>query len=115
MDVTPEHIRRIADFVEARIDEQFTGDNASRHWDKSLEARCLRALRRTVQGKRATATLAERRDPALALAVSLAMTIAWGELADVAKEWDDHPDYQSEFALSAHQLGATVVTEGLDR
>jgi hypothetical protein len=43
------------------------------------------------------------------------MTIAWGELADVAKEWDDHPDYQSEFTLSAHQLGATVATEGLDR
>lgn len=108
---TAEHITRIADFAEARIDEQFTGDHASRHWDKDPVSRSMRGLRRAVQEMRSRSVLAERDEPDLAIAVSLAMTFAWGELACIAQEWADHPDYAPEFALLAHQLGAETATE----
>lgn len=109
MNVTAEHINRIADFVEARIDEQFTGDLVSRHFDKDPVARCLRALRRVVGTLRATHALEDQRaEPGLATAVGFALTQAWGELAGIAKEWDDHPDYLPEFALLAHQLGSSA-------
>jgi hypothetical protein len=112
MTVTAGHINRIADFVEARIDEQFTGDHSSRHWDEEPVSRSLRALRRGVAEIRSTGSLAEQRDqPELAVAVNFAMTRAWGELASMAKEWTDHPEYLSEFALLAHQLGTDAATE----
>ncbi|MFG2276765.1 hypothetical protein ACGFNY_44280 [Streptomyces chartreusis] len=108
MNVTAEHITRIADFAEARIDEQFTGDLASRHWDKDPVARSLRALRRVVQEIRSKSALEDQRaDPNLSVAVNVALTYAWGELVGVAQQWDDHPDYLPEFALLAHQLEAT--------
>jgi hypothetical protein len=102
---TAEHINRIADFVEARIDEQFTGDHAARHWGKDPVSRSLRGLLRAVQEMRSRSVLAERDEPDLAIAVTLAMAFAWGELASIAQEWADHPDYLPEFALLAHQLG----------
>jgi hypothetical protein len=112
MTVTAVHINRIADFVEARIDEQFAGDHASRHWDEEPVSRSLRAMRRVVAEIRSVVALAERRDePDLAIAVDLSMTFAWGELASMAQEWADHPDYLSEFALLGHQLGAAAGTE----
>jgi hypothetical protein len=106
MEVTPEHITRIADFVDARINEQFAGDHTSRHWDKDPVARSLRALRRTVTEIRSRRVLAENEDPHMAVATILALTFAWGELACIAQEWADHPDYVPEFALPAHELGA---------
>jgi hypothetical protein len=42
MTVTAEHINRIADFVEARIDEQFSGEHVTRHFDKDPVARSMR-------------------------------------------------------------------------
>jgi hypothetical protein len=103
--VTAEHINRIADFVEARVDEQFT-EEPSRHWEKDPVSRSLRALRRTVGEIRSRGSLEEQRDkPEMAVAVNFALTLAWGELASMAKEWADHPDYLGEFALLAHQLG----------
>jgi hypothetical protein len=105
MTVTPEHIDRIADFVDARIDEQFTGNHTSRAWDEDPASRTLRALRRAVEEIRSRKVLAEQRDePGLAVAVDLVLTFAWGELAAIAKQWADHPDYLKEFALLAHQL-----------
>lgn len=112
MTVTAEHINRIADFVDARIDEQFTGHHTSRTWDEDPVSRSLRALRRAVAEIRSRSALAERRDePEAAVAVDLALTFAWGELASMAKEWADHSDYLSEFTLLAHQLGTAAATE----
>lgn len=110
-DVTPEHINRIADFVDARIDEQFTGENATRHFDKDPVARSLRALSRVVGELRSRRVLAERNQPELAIATSLVLSFAWSELATVAKEWKDHPDYLPEFALMVHQLGNAQPTD----
>jgi hypothetical protein len=107
MTATAEHITRIADFVDARINEQFTGEhNASRHWDDEPVSRALRGLRRAVSEMRAKGGLAERVSPQLALAADLAADYAWSELASIAKEWADHADYLPEFALLSHQLDA---------
>jgi hypothetical protein len=107
MTVAPEHIDRIADFVDARIDEQFTGNHTSRAWDEDPASRTLRALRRAVEEIRSRKVLAEQRDePGLAVALDLVLTFAWGELAAIAKQWADHSDYQDEFSLLAHQLTA---------
>ncbi|MFF1916208.1 hypothetical protein ACFVYE_32395 [Streptomyces sp. NPDC058239] len=101
-----EHINRIADFVEARIDEQFSGDLASRHYDKEPDSRLLRGLRRAVQEMRSKRALVQsiEENPSMEAAANLAMTFAWNELAGIAKEWKDHKDYLPEFALLAHQL-----------
>ncbi|WP_399559575.1 hypothetical protein OIA45_49025 (plasmid) [Streptomyces chartreusis] len=100
-----EHINRIADFVEARINEQFGQGQEARHWDKDPVARSLRALRRVVQEIRSRTALTEQgEEPGLEVAVGLALTFAWGELAAIAHEWADHADYQDQFALLAHQL-----------
>ncbi|MER6092472.1 hypothetical protein [Streptomyces bluensis] len=109
--VFPEHIDRIAAFVNARIDEQFDADQATRYFDKDPVARSLRALSRVVGEIRSRRVLAERNEPELATAVTLAMTFAWGELATIAKEWEDHPDYLPEFALLAHELEGAPVAE----
>jgi hypothetical protein len=114
-EVTPQHITRIAHFVIARIDEQFTGDHATRHFDDDPVARSLRALRRVVEEIRSRHVLADRNEPALTMAVSLALTFAWGELAAIAKEWKDHPDYLPEYALLAHELRTATVSDGRDR
>jgi hypothetical protein len=34
----------------------------------------------------------------------MVLTFSWGELATIAKEWKDHPDYLPEFALFAYDL-----------
>lgn len=113
MDVTPEHITRIADFVDARINEQFASEHhASRHWDKDPVARSLRALSRAVGQMRSARALDPEEQPELHTTISFTRTFAWGTLASVAKEWDDHPDYLPEFALLAHQLNsAAAATE----
>ena len=111
MDVTTQHITRIADFVEARIDEQFTAEHASRNWDEDPVSRSFRALRRVAQEIRSRVSLAEHHEPELAVAVGLAMTFAWGELACVAKQWADHPDYLPEFGLLAHQLDSARTAD----
>lgn len=105
MAVTAEHINRIADFVDARIDEQFTEGNSTRHFDKDPVARSLRALSRVVGDIRSRRTLADRSEPELATAIGLVLTFAWSELATIAKEWKDHPDYLPEFALFAYDVG----------
>jgi hypothetical protein len=102
--VLAQHINRIADFVEARIDEQFTGDHHTRYFDNDPVARSLRGLRRVVGEIRSRRVLAENAKPELAIAVGLALDFAWGELASIAKEWKDHSDYLPEFALLTHQL-----------
>lgn len=104
MTVTAEHINRIADFVEARIDEQFSGEHVTRHFDKDPVARSMRALSRVVGDLRSRRTLIERNEPELASAIGMVLTFTWGELATIAKEWKDHPDYLPEFALFAYDL-----------
>ncbi|WP_331723371.1 hypothetical protein [Streptomyces atratus] len=93
-----EHIERIADFIDARIDEQLSGDLASRRYDDEPVSRLLRGLRRAVGEMRSRNVLVE------SIAANLAMTFAWDELASIASEWQDHPDYLPEFTLLAHQL-----------
>lgn len=105
MAVTAEHINRIADFVEARIEEQFSGEHVTRHFDKDPVARSLRALSRVVGDIRSRRTLAESSEPALATAIGLVLTFAWSELATIAKQWDDHPDYLPEFAMFSYDVG----------
>jgi hypothetical protein len=101
-----EHINRIANFVDARIDEQFSGDLASRHYDDEPVSRLLRGLRRAVEEMKSKTVLVEsiEEEPRMAAAANLAMTFAWGELASIAGQWKDHPEYLPEFALLAHQL-----------
>lgn len=106
MAATADHINRIADFVDARIDEQFD-ERPSHHWDKEDPvSRSLRALRRAVAEMRSKRALVEsiEENPSMEAAANLAMTFAWGELASIAREWRDHPDYLPEFDLVAHQL-----------
>lgn len=109
--VMAQHIDRIADFVEARIDEQFTQGHETRNWDDDPVARSLRALRRVVGEIRSRRALVQHgQDPHLEAAVSLALTFAWGELAAIAREWADHADYRDEFTLLAHQVEAKAAT-----
>lgn len=104
-----EHIQRIATFVDARIDEQLDSD-PTRYYDKEDPiARLLRGMRRAVGEMRSRTALVETVKknpdrPGLAVSAGLTMTFAWGELACIAKEWQDHPDYLPEFALMAHQV-----------
>ena len=111
--VMAEHIHRIANFVEARIDEQFAGQqHEARRWDDDPVSRSLRALRRVVGEIKSRKVLVQHGEsPNLASAVSLALTFAWGELAAIAREWDDHADYLPEFALLAHQVEAKASTQ----
>ena len=109
--VMAEHIHRIADFVEARIDEQFTNGHEKRNWDDDPVARALRALRRVVQEIRSTTALVEQgQEPSLRVAVGFVLTSAWGKLASIAREWADHADYLNEFTLLAHQVEAKAAT-----
>ena len=110
--VMAEHINRIADFIEARVDEQFAGQqNATRHFDDAPVSRSLRALRRVVGEIRSKAVLVPRgEEPGLRTAVGLALDYAWSELAAIAKEWADHADYLDEFTLLAHQVEAKATT-----
>jgi len=110
--VMEEHITRIADFVEARIDEQFAGQqHEGRHWDDAPVSRSLRALRRVVVEIRSRAVLVPRgEEPGLRTAVGLTLDFAWGELAAIAKEWADHADYLDEFTLLAHQVEAKAAS-----
>jgi hypothetical protein len=110
--VMAEHITRIADFIEARIDEQFAGQqNATRYFDDDPISRSLRALRRVVVEIRSKTVLVPRgEEPGLRTAVGLALDYAWSELTAIAKEWADHPDYLNEFTLLAFQVEAKAAT-----
>lgn len=101
-----EHIQRIAKFIDARIEEQFKSDPTRYYDEEDPIARLLRGMRRAVDEMRSKASLVEsiKEHPNMAAAANLAMTYAWGELASIAKEWKDHPDYLPEFDLLAHQL-----------
>lgn len=107
-----EHINRIADFIEARIDEQFAGQqHEGRHWDDDPVSRSLRALRRVVMEIRSRSALVPKgQEPGLRAAVGLSLDFAWGELAAIAREWADHADYLHEFTLLAHQVEAKAAT-----
>jgi len=110
-----EHIDRIANFVEARIDEQFTHGHETRNWDDDPVARSLRALRRVVVEIRSRRVLVSQgQDRHLAAAVGLALDFAWGELAAIAREWADHADYLDEFTLLAHQVEAKATPTTAD-
>lgn len=111
MDVTPVHITRISDFIFARIDEQMTGDDASRHFEDDPVSRSLRALRNVTDEIRSRQVLERHTGSPMASAVDLVLTFAWSELATIAKQWKDHPDYLPEFALLAHQLGAEPTAQ----
>ncbi|MEU7338731.1 hypothetical protein [Streptomyces sp. NPDC007074] len=107
-----QHIERVADFIDARIEELFSGEHINRNWDSDPVSRALRALRRGVEEIRAKHSLAagpfadhQQRDlVGMQQMINISLTYAWGELASMAKQWNDHPDYLADFALLAHQL-----------
>lgn len=121
MALTEEHFARLAAFVDARVEEQFEGSHVRRGvatFDDSGEARALRALRHTVSVLRARGPLLNASMPESLAALdddgSMAIRhkalgrhtaeLAWNGLCDIAREWKDHPDWHSDFALYPYEL-----------
>lgn len=120
MALTEEHFRRLAEFVDARIEERFADSNYRRalpREDDSDDARALRALRRIVGNLAARVVLLDDELPenqarpddgtrALQHKVRgrLVAEMAWSDLCDMARQWRDHTDWHPNFDLLPFQL-----------
>lgn len=121
MALTKDRFERLARFVDARVEERVADDNYRRAlpgYDDSEDARALRALRRIVGNLAARVVLLDdelpenlaRLDHDGTMATQhkargrFATELAWTDLCDIARQWQDHPDWHPDFGLLHFQL-----------
>lgn len=121
MALTEDHFRRLAQFVDARIEERFADDNHRRalpRYDDSEDARALRALRRIVGNLASRVVVLDDelpenlarldRDGTMAIQHKargrFVAEMAWSDLSDMARQWRDHTDWHPDFDLLPFQL-----------
>ncbi|WP_030195847.1 hypothetical protein [Streptomyces sp. NRRL S-87] len=112
MDV--QHFERITAFIEARLTPLFDPQEGSDHgWGMDDKSRALRALRNAVLGASAIKGIIAQRaaaDAALRGIIDQSLEHNWDVLRGIARQWEDHPDYQREFKRHAWELEAAPAT-----
>ncbi|MBW5484500.1 hypothetical protein [Streptomyces bambusae] len=106
MDV--QHFERITAFIEARLTPLFDEASGNRHgWDMDDTSRALRALRNAVLEASAVKGLIAKRDTADAAmrrVIDQSVEHHWDVLRGIARQWEDHADFQREFKRHAWEL-----------
>lgn len=112
MDV--QHFERIYAFVEARLRPLFDAETGSEHgFGMDDTSRALRALLGAVKAAAAVRGLAEQRaaaEPSMRQVIDQALEHNWDVLRSVARNWEDHPDFEREFKRHAWELDETPVS-----
>lgn len=108
LNVTSEHFERIHSFLQARIEPLLDAATGSEHgFADDDTSRALRALSHQVVVAAAAGSLCagyEEEDAHGKRYTELRTGFAWGALSDIARHWNDHPDYLPEFALNSFDL-----------
>ncbi|RSS58339.1 hypothetical protein EF912_10860 [Streptomyces sp. WAC07061] len=106
MDV--QHFERITAFIEARLTPLFDAETGSeRGFAMDDTSRALRALRNSVLEASAVKGLIATREtaePLLRKVIDQSVEHHWDVLRGIARQWEDHADFQREFKRHAWEL-----------
>ncbi|WP_411103991.1 hypothetical protein [Streptomyces sp. cmx-4-9] len=114
MDV--QHFERITAFIEARLTPLFEAESGSESgFAMDDTSRALRALRNAVLEASAVKGLIAQRqtaEPAVRRVIDQSVEHHWDVLRGIARQWEDHGDFQREFKRHAWELDEAPAAAG---